>query len=152
MVGYCLQRHLCYEMVECHLQTKTFCDEIIVDGYESALKLSSKLKQKNERENTLWSLFLSISSDSELEPLLELESLPVLLPGERGGGIPWVLAWSQRTDTSHVSSRSAQRTAQVNINCAFCFAQTPGFISPSLFLTPTYQHTCTRNSSYTTSP
>ena len=72
--------------------------------------------------------------------------------GERGGGIPWVLAWSQRTDTSHVSSRSAQRTAQANINCAFCFAQAPGLISPSLFLTPTYQHTCTRNSSYTTSP
>ena len=62
--------------------------------------------------------------------------------GKRGKGTPWVLAWSQRTDTSHVSSRSAQRTDQENINCAVCFAQMPGLISPSLLFTPTYQQTC----------
>ena len=66
--------------------------------------------------------------------------------GKRGEGIPWVLAWLQRTDTSHVSSRSAQRTAQVNINCAVFFAQAPGLISPSLAVTPTYPQTCTFNS------
>ena len=62
--------------------------------------------------------------------------------GKRGKGTPWVLAWSQRTDTSHVSSRSAQRTDQENINCAVCFAQMPGLISPSLLFTPTHQQTC----------
>ena len=59
--------------------------------------------------------------------------------GKRGKGTPWVLAWSQRTDASYVSSRPAQRTAHANINYAFFFAQAPGLISPSLLFTPTYQ-------------
>ena len=64
---------------------------------------------------------------------------------KRGKGIPWVLALPQRTDTSHVSSRSAQRMAHENINCSVFFAQAPGFISPSSFFTPTYQQARTPN-------
>ena len=65
--------------------------------------------------------------------------------GQRGKGIPRFFALSQRIDTSHVSSRSAQRMAHENINCAVCFAQAPGFVSPSSFFTPTYQQARTPN-------